>query len=88
VRELFVADRDYIEKGKRAFVSFIRSYKEHDLKFIFVFAKLDLGDVANSFFQNTIPRVKEILGKKIENFKSINLGNIHNIEFEDKNKGK
>jgi hypothetical protein len=31
----FESDRDYIEKSKRAFVSFIRSYKEHDLKFIF-----------------------------------------------------
>lgn len=47
---LFRDDRDFIEKGKRAFVSFIRSYKEHDLKFIFTFHKLDLGHVANSFF--------------------------------------
>ena len=32
---LVLSDRDYIEKAKRAFVSYIRSYKEHDLKYIF-----------------------------------------------------
>ncbi len=49
----------------------MRSYKEHDLKYIFEFHKLSLGDIANSFFTLTIPRVKEILGKKIEGFKPI-----------------
>jgi ATP-dependent RNA helicase DDX55/SPB4 len=28
-------DRDYVEKSKKAFVSYIRSYKEHDLRYIF-----------------------------------------------------
>ncbi len=82
---LFRDDRDFIEKGKRAFVSFIRSYKEHDLKFIFTFHKLDLGHVANSFFLRTVPRVKEILGVKLEHFNPINLGNIAEITFKDKN---
>lgn len=77
-----------IEKSKRAFVSFIRSYKEHDLKYIFPFHKLDLGYTANSFFLRSIPRIKEILGKPIEHFRPMNLGNIHSIEFKDKNQGK
>ena len=81
-------DRDVIEKSKKAFVSFIRSYKEHDLKYIFPFQKLDLGYTANSFFLRSIPRIKEILGKPISNFKSLNLGNIDAIEFKDKNQGK
>lgn len=81
-------DRDVIEKSKRAFVSFVRSYKEHDLKYIFPFNKLDLGSVANSFFLRSIPRVKEILGRKIENFRPVALGNINAITFKDKNQGK
>ena len=68
-------DRDLIEKSKRAFVSFVRSYKEHDLKYIFEFHKLKLGDVANSFFCIKIPRVKEILGKKIEGFIGVEVKN-------------
>jgi ATP-dependent RNA helicase DDX55/SPB4 len=43
-------------------VSFVRSYKEHDLKYIFEFKNLDLGDLANSFYLLRVPRVKEILG--------------------------
>jgi hypothetical protein len=31
VKKLFLEDRDLIEKSKKAFVSFVRSYKEHDL---------------------------------------------------------
>ena len=26
-----ISDRDFIEKNKKAFVSFIRSYKEHEV---------------------------------------------------------
>ena len=62
IMALVMKDRDVIEKGKKAFVSFIRSYKEHDLKYIFEFKNLSIGDLANSFYLLRIPRVKEILG--------------------------
>lgn len=65
---LVLSDRDFIEKAKRAFVSYIRSYKEHDLKYIFEFKNLSIGEVANSFFLLRLPRIKEILGRKIEGF--------------------
>lgn len=68
MNRIIVSDRDYVEKSKKAFVSFIRSYKEHDLKFIFEFKHLDIGHTANSFFLFRLPRIKEILGKKILNF--------------------
>ncbi len=50
---MFKNDRDLIEKSKKAFVSFVRSYKEHDLKFIFQFSKLDLG----KFLINNLKKV-------------------------------
>lgn len=40
MKELMISDRDYIEKSKKAFVSYIRSYSEHDLKYIFEFKNL------------------------------------------------
>lgn len=84
IMELQLKDRDYIEKGKNAFVSFIRSYKEHELKYIFQFDKLKMGDTANSFFLYRIPRIKEILGKKIEDFTQTPI-NFDDIKFVDKN---
>ena len=61
-------DKDLIDKSQDAFVSFIRYYKEHQLSFIFAFSQLPIGQVANSFFLFRLPRVKEILGRKIEGF--------------------
>ena len=60
--------REYMLKASAGFVSFIRAYQEHKLKFIFNMKELDIGRVAQSFGVLRIPRVKEILGKKIENF--------------------
>jgi ATP-dependent RNA helicase DDX55/SPB4 len=35
LREAAAADRDVLEKGTRAMVSFVRGYKEHQCKYIF-----------------------------------------------------
>lgn len=81
-------DRDLIDKASNAFVSFIRYYKEHHLQFIFSLNALDIGSVANSFFLFTIPRVREILGKKIRNFVNDSRIKVENVPYKDKNKGK
>lgn len=60
--------REDLMKANAGFVSFIRAYQEHKLRFIFDIKELDLGRVAQSFGVLRVPRVKEILGKKIENF--------------------
>lgn len=69
VHELMREDRDLIDKSSQAFVSYVRYYMEHHLKYIFKFKMLDIGDVANSFHLLSIPRIKEILGKKQGSFK-------------------
>lgn len=58
VHDIMISDRDFIEKSKKAFVSYIRSYKEHDLKYVFEFKKLDIGLTAHSFFLYGLPRIK------------------------------
>ena len=68
VGKLVIKDRENYEKAQSAFVSYVRYYKEHLLNFIFQFKELDLGFLAQGFCLLRIPRVKEILGKKIENF--------------------
>ena len=67
-KELLLRDKGLVDKSTQGFVSFIRYYKEHQLSFIFAFKTLDIGAVANSFFLFRLPRVKEILGKRIPTF--------------------
>lgn len=43
------SDRDLYEKSIKAFVSWVRSYNEHQASFIFNLKNLDLGKVAKSF---------------------------------------
>ena len=59
-REAVLADRDLLEKGQVAFVSFIRAYKEHRCSFIFQFKELDLGCLATSFILLQLPAMPEI----------------------------
>merc|ERR1719188_910406 len=52
----------------RAFVSFVRAYQEHQLGYVFPFRALDLGALATGFCLLRLPRIKEILGRKIKGF--------------------
>ena len=87
IQSLMRKDKDIIEKSINAFVAFIRYYKEHELKYIFSFIHLCIGSVANSFALFTLPRIKEILGKKIENFESKEIDK-DSIQYLDPNKKK
>lgn len=53
-------DRDIYEKGLKAFVSWIRSYKEHQASYIFQLKKLDMGSVARSFGLLRLPKMPEL----------------------------
>jgi ATP-dependent RNA helicase DDX55/SPB4 len=58
--ELLVADRALVEGAARAFVSYVRAYKEHQCKFIFQLEKLDLGELARTLAVLRLPKLKEI----------------------------
>lgn len=60
MRKLMIIDKDFFIKGSKAFVSFMRSYKEHKLASIFKLDELDLPEIARSFFLFKIPFIKEI----------------------------
>lgn len=68
IKEINISDKWIYEKATKTFVSYIRFYSEHDLKYIFDVKTLDLGNLANSLCLLRMPRIKEILGKKVENF--------------------
>lgn len=87
IKDEILQDKDILDKGQNAFVSFVRYYKEHNLEFIFSFHSLNIGAVANAFFLFKIPRVKEILGKKITGFEMDQDVDIEAIPYKDANKG-
>lgn len=64
------SDKWIYDKAVKVFVSFIKFYSEHDLKFIFDINLLNIGELASSLQLLRLPRVKEILGKKISCFES------------------
>ena len=70
LRKLSESDRDILEKGIRAFVSYIRGYKEHQCKYIFQMKDLDLGKLANACGLLQLPRMPEIrkLAGKVAGF--------------------
>lgn len=60
------SDRDIMMKGMKGFVSHIAGYKEHQLSFLFNLRDLDIGQLATSYSLLRVPRMKEILGKKLD----------------------
>lgn len=86
VRDMALKDRDVLEKGTKAFTSYVRAYKEHQCAFIFRFASLDLGLLATSFCLLRLPKMPE-LRDKVGKINFIPAGpevDIHAIAFKDK----
>ncbi|CDJ43571.1 RNA helicase, putative, partial [Eimeria tenella] len=61
-------DQALIQKGARAFVSFIRAYKEHQLSFLLPYAQLDLGKLGTALRLLRLPRMREVVGKSLKSF--------------------
>ena len=70
LRALSLQDRDVLEKGIKAFVSYVRGYKEHHCKYIFRIQDLNLAKLAYACALLQLPRMPEIrkTSGKIEGF--------------------
>lgn len=83
VKEMVVRDRDLLEKGTKAFISFVRSYKEHQCQFIFRFKELDLGAVARGFALLQLPKINELRTVKVNFTPSRDVKTV-DIKYKDK----
>lgn len=69
LQKISESDRDPLEKGLRAFLTYVRGYKEHQLKYIFRLGDLDLGATARLFGLLKLPVMPEIRkGGKSDSF--------------------
>eukprot|EP00249_Psilotum_nudum_P014508 c24857_g1_i1 orf=83-1495(+) len=60
LRAAAMEDRDVMEKGVRAFVSYIRAYKEHQCTFIFRWKELEVGKIAMGYGLLQLPAMSEL----------------------------
>lgn len=64
MKELSATEREILEAGSTAFMSFLRSYKEHLCSFIFRLETLSLGAVARAYGLLRLPKIPETRGVK------------------------
>ena len=70
IKEINISDKWIYDKAVNSFISFLRFYKENELKYIFDMRTFDIGNFANSFQLLKLPRLKinEFKNETIKNF--------------------
>ncbi|KAL3650313.1 DEAD-box ATP-dependent RNA helicase 18 [Castilleja foliolosa] len=90
IRSAAKKDRDIMEKGLRAFVSFIRAYKEHDLQYIFKWKTLEIGKLGMGFGLLQLPSMPEVKHHSLstKGFVPCEDIKVEEIKFKDKSREK
>ena len=60
ITDLLLADRAVMEQSAKAFVAYVRAYKEHQCGYIFSLDQLDLGELARGLALLRLPKLKEL----------------------------
>ncbi|XP_073019161.1 DEAD-box ATP-dependent RNA helicase 18 [Primulina eburnea] len=90
IRAAAKRDRDIMEKGLRAFVSYIRAYKEHHCSYIFRWKELEIGKLGMGFGLLQLPSIPEVkhYSLSIEGFVPVEDVKLDEIKFKDKSREK
>ncbi|CAL9775292.1 unnamed protein product [Musa acuminata subsp. burmannicoides] len=86
IRSAAKEDRDVMEKGIKAFVSYIRAYKEHHCSFIFRWKELEIGKLAMGYGLLQIPSMPEVKhhSLSVDGFSPVDGINLSQIKYKDK----
>lgn len=86
IRSASKKDRDIMEKGLKAFVSFIRAYKEHYCSFIFRWKALEIGKLAMGYGLLQLPSMPEVKHHALsaEGFTPAEDVKLEEIKYKDK----
>ncbi|CAK9173506.1 unnamed protein product [Ilex paraguariensis] len=90
IRSAAKKDRDVMEKGLRAFVSYIRAYKEHHCSYIFRWKELEIGKLGMGYGLLQLPSMPEVKHHSLstEGFTSVEDINLEEIKYKDKSREK
>ncbi|KAG8053393.1 hypothetical protein GUJ93_ZPchr0001g30267 [Zizania palustris] len=79
-------DRNVMEKGLTAFVSFVRAYKEHHCSYIFSWKELEIGMLAMEYGLLQIPYMPEVkhYSLSLEGFTPVTGIDVTQIKYKDK----
>ncbi|XP_031247810.1 DEAD-box ATP-dependent RNA helicase 18-like [Pistacia vera] len=86
IRSAAKKDRDVMEKGLRAFVSYIRAYKEHQCSYIFRWKELEIGKLAMGYGLLQLPSMPEVKNHSLstKGFTPVEDINLEDIKYMDK----
>lgn len=87
LRRLSLSDRECMDAGLYAFISFVAAYKEHRANFSFRISQLDFGALAKLFGLLKLPRMQEFTASKITNFDSVDV-DLETVKYTDKKREK
>ena len=87
IKDINISDKWIYDKAVNTFISFLRFYKENELKYIFDIRSFDIGNFANSFQLLKLPRLKinEFKNESIKNFVGDNNIEPVQLKYLDKN---
>ncbi|KAK8672354.1 hypothetical protein V6N13_110726 [Hibiscus sabdariffa] len=90
IRSAAIKDRDVMEKGLRAFVSFIRAYKEHHCSYIFRWKELEIGKLGMGYGLLQLPSMPEVKNHSLstQGFTPVENINMDDIKYKDKSREK
>lgn len=90
IRSAAQKDRDIMEKGVKAFVSYIRAYKEHHCSYIFRWKELEIGKMAMGFGLLQLPSMPEVKNHSLstDGFVPVEDVKFEDIKYRDKSREK
>ncbi|KAA8534024.1 hypothetical protein F0562_031541 [Nyssa sinensis] len=90
IRSAAKKDRDVMEKGLKAFVSYIRAYKEHHCSYIFRWKELEVGKLGMGYGLLQLPSMPELKHHSLstEGFTPVEDIKLGEIKFKDKSREK
>ncbi|KAK9283118.1 hypothetical protein L1049_011349 [Liquidambar formosana] len=88
IRSAAKKDRNVMEKGLRAFVSYIRAYKEHHCSYIFRWKELEIGKLAMGYGLLQLPSMPEVKRHSLSTvgFTPAEDINLKDIKYKDKSR--
>jgi len=86
IKQMAKTDRNFYEKGMKAFVSYVQSYTKHECRYLLRVKDLAFGGLAAGFGLLKIPHMPELKGADLTAFKEEVDVNLNEVGYRDAGK--